>query len=146
MKLWKEAAFWCWKHQRYGDAAEALGQPATVLIELGFHTNRRRDPHNYVGTVCKAIVDGLVLAGLWEDDNPKWVTLHEPVLTVHKFRNKDEVLPCIVYLKPRMLHPSPNPQGNPHESNEDRRRCKQGLDSGAGQGDLGPQGCKEGGD
>lgn len=101
MKMWKEAGYYCWKKERFTNNAEVLGQPCLVVVELGFHTNRRRDPHNYIGTVCKSLIDGLVLAGLWPDDNPEWITVREPILTVHDRVPKDNVLPFAVHLKPR---------------------------------------------
>jgi hypothetical protein len=72
------------------DAGEAAGMtiagrplpPCTVQVAIPFRTNQRRDPHNYVGTVVKAIVDGLVRAGVWPDDNPDWVTVLEPICYV----------------------------------------------------------------
>jgi hypothetical protein len=33
-----------------------------------------------VGTVVKAMVDGMVLAGVWPDDTPEWVRVSEPVI------------------------------------------------------------------
>jgi hypothetical protein len=56
--------------------------PANVRIDIPFARNARRDPHNYVGTVCKAIVDGLVRAKLWPDDGPEYVTVMEPRLVI----------------------------------------------------------------
>ena len=37
---------------------------------------------NYVGTVVKAIVDGMVDAGCWPDDTAEWVEIRQPVLVV----------------------------------------------------------------
>lgn len=54
--------------------------PGVVQIWLPFKDKRRRDPHNYCGTVLKAIIDGLVLAGCWPDDTPEWVGHREPVI------------------------------------------------------------------
>ena len=53
--------------------------PCFVQITLPVRDNRRRDPMNYVPTV-KAIVDGLVDAGVWPDDDSTWVTVMEPKL------------------------------------------------------------------
>ena len=61
-----------------GPAGRRQG-PSIVVLELPVRDSRRRDPANY--TPCtKAIVDGLVDAGLWPDDTPQWVTTIEPVL------------------------------------------------------------------
>lgn len=54
--------------------------PSIVHIVFPVRDRRRRDPHNYYPTV-KAIVDGLVDAGVWPDDTPEWVTTTEPTLT-----------------------------------------------------------------
>ena len=54
--------------------------PGVVQIWLPFNDKRRRDPHNYCGTVLKAIIDGLVMAGCWPDDTPEWVGHREPVI------------------------------------------------------------------
>lgn len=59
--------------------------PSIVAIELPVFGKRRRDPHNYFSTV-KPVVDGLVDAGLWDDDTPEWVTTIEPALIPHSSR------------------------------------------------------------
>jgi hypothetical protein len=68
-----------------------------VHVAIPFPRAGRRDPHNYVGTVVKRIVDGLGPelvrrtgvspgAGLWPDDTPEWVTVIEPSLAVRPDR------------------------------------------------------------
>lgn len=99
---WQAAGFYAWKEHRFNlPWTGLLGTPCDVKLDLGFRQNRRRDPHNYVGTVTKWVIDGLVRAGLWPDDNPEWVTVHQPVLTVHKGVSKNAPLPAAVLLKPR---------------------------------------------
>lgn len=71
---WRHAAFIAARQARLG----AL-PPSTVTVGLPVRDSRRRDPHNYFATV-KPIIDGLVDAGLWPDDNSDWVTVTEPVL------------------------------------------------------------------
>jgi Holliday junction resolvase RusA-like endonuclease len=66
---------WCAREKR----KRAL-EPALVRVHIPFTQNRRRDPHNYCGTVVKAIIDGLVKAGAWEDDTPEYVEHLSPVL------------------------------------------------------------------
>jgi Holliday junction resolvase RusA-like endonuclease len=46
--------------------------PSFVRVTFPVADNRRRDADNPAPT-CKAIVDGLVDAGLWPDDSPEWV-------------------------------------------------------------------------
>lgn len=54
--------------------------PGIVQIWIPFKDKRRRDPHNYCGTVLKAVIDGLVMAGLWPDDTPEYVGHREPIV------------------------------------------------------------------
>lgn len=79
--LWRDTAFYTAKSQGVG-RGKWIYQQSNVQVTIPFPTNRRRDPSNYVGTVVKAIVDGLVIAGFWPDDNPDWVTIIEPILVV----------------------------------------------------------------
>ena len=72
---WRDAAYAVAKQE-----GVAKFPPAEVTVTIPFRTKRRRDPSNYVGTVVKAVVDGLVLAGVWPDDSPEWVTVAEPVI------------------------------------------------------------------
>jgi hypothetical protein len=57
-------------------------EPSLVRVSIPFKQRRRRDPHNYCGTVVKAILDGLVLAGAWSDDTPEYVEHLAPSLPV----------------------------------------------------------------
>jgi crossover junction endodeoxyribonuclease RusA len=80
-RAWRDAACWA--------ALEQLGSTPTararcacfVAVVLPVRDLRRRDPSNLAPTQ-KAIVDGLVGAGVWPDDTPEWVTTVEPVLRV----------------------------------------------------------------
>lgn len=71
---WRKAG---WVYGRNARAGR-LG-PSIVTVHLPVVGDRRRDPHNYAPTM-KAIIDGLVDARLWPDDNADWVTTTEPVL------------------------------------------------------------------
>ena len=37
---------------------------------------------NYIGTIVKAVIDGLVDAGCWPDDTAEWVEIRQPTLQV----------------------------------------------------------------
>jgi len=91
---WKTAAQYAWTALSVAERELVSGQPCVVQVELPFRTSQHRDPHNYVGTVCKAIVDGLksdyvapfrgakkveTFRGAWPDDTPEWVTVLEPI-------------------------------------------------------------------
>jgi len=52
------------------------------MVEIPFPQRRIRDPHNYCGTVVKAVIDGLVMGGAWPDDTPEYVGHLEPSLYV----------------------------------------------------------------
>jgi len=56
--------------------------PSIVQIVIPFTVKRRRDPHNYCGTVLKAVIDGLVKGGAWPDDTPEYVGHRESELYV----------------------------------------------------------------
>lgn len=89
-QAWRDAAYYA-GHQALRDqrvhiiGADAWvpGMPSTVQLVIPFRVRRVRDPHNYVGTVVKAVVDGLKLAKFWPDDSPEFVTVLEPILVVN---------------------------------------------------------------
>lgn len=104
-EAWEQAAFYAWKEARSYDVFSALtATPCNVKLDLGFRANRKRDPHNYVSTVTKWVIDGLVYAGMWPDDNPEYVTVYEPILSVHKGLAKTAPLPCAVLFQLRENH------------------------------------------
>lgn len=82
---WRDAAYWAIVETMSTSATARRRPPATVTINLPFGSNRDRDPHNYAPTM-KAIIDGMVLAGCWNDDTPTWIKTLEPVLTVDPAR------------------------------------------------------------
>lgn len=78
--VWKGRASLAWTSYVNSLGLDRHLGPALVRIHIPFPVNRRRDPHNYCGTVVKAIVDGLVNAGAWEDDTPEFVEHISPIL------------------------------------------------------------------
>lgn len=78
-KAWRELAWAVALHTHL--AALVAQAPATVTVEIPVKGNYRRDPANYFG-VAKAVIDGLVDAGVWPDDTPQWVAVAEPTLVV----------------------------------------------------------------
>lgn len=94
---WFEATQWAWlvvkPAKRRELQTEALRRGFDVMVELPFPKNARRDPHNYVGTNVKSVIDALTIKvdkatqqvtwnGLWPDDTPEFVTVVEPKLVV----------------------------------------------------------------
>lgn len=77
IKEWHDAAFWIAKREKWHSLP-----PSTVRVTVTYPTQRIRDPHNIVGTVVKATVDGLVAAGVWPNDDPRFVTVLEPRIVV----------------------------------------------------------------
>lgn len=77
--------------------------PVTIRLTMEFRSAARRDPHNYVGTNVKAVVDGLVRGGLIPDDSPEWATILEPAIVV----NRDKAQPMVarVHITPRESNP-----------------------------------------
>lgn len=82
---WKEAARLAWIEQGRGVAGEIDGQRVLVEVTLPFAKKARRDPHNYTGTVVKAIVDGLIAGGMKPDDHAGFVSVSDPRLIVGGF-------------------------------------------------------------
>jgi crossover junction endodeoxyribonuclease RusA len=99
---WKDATFWTTR-SAMARGRWTVQRPITVQVDLPFRGARRRDPHNYVGTNVKAVVDGLVQAGVVPDDTPEWVTVLEPVITVN--RDKTTPLMVTVTIQPRESTP-----------------------------------------
>ena len=62
-------------------AAFFAPNPADVHVCFDVTDRRKRDGHNLYPTV-KAIVDGLVDACCWPDDDGRYVTTHEPTFRV----------------------------------------------------------------
>lgn len=85
LKPWHDAA---WAATRNATVTRRSGWdwsrpvPVTVQVVLPFKATRARDPHNYTGTVVKAIVDGIKDAGLVPDDTADWVTVLDSRLIV----------------------------------------------------------------
>lgn len=79
---WKDAAIVAYKQAKR--AGLKPDGKVIVTVHIPFDQNRRRDPSNYCGTVMKAVIDGLVVAGMCPDDTPEWVGHREPVLVVDK--------------------------------------------------------------
>lgn len=93
LEPWKNAVAWAWMVLPVATREHWTGKPCEVLVELPFARGGRRDPHNYIGTNVKALVDALVtktekvgaleiviFEGIWPDDTPEWVTVIEPKL------------------------------------------------------------------
>lgn len=80
LKPWREAVAAAWSDSQGWHVIKE--RRCRVEVALPFRVQRRRDPHNYVGTVCKALVDELVKQGAWPDDTPEWVTVPEPTLEI----------------------------------------------------------------
>ena len=78
IKLWKQSTMLMFRSNFMGE--QRPQPPSIVQVSIPFSSNRRRDPHNYCGTVLKAIIDGLVQGGAWPDDTPEWVGHREPIL------------------------------------------------------------------
>jgi len=76
-----------WKHAE--DKQSLEGQRVQVMVTLPFGRAGRRDPHNYIGTNVKTIIDALIRAGMAPDDTTEYVQVVEPKLSVDK---EDQVL------------------------------------------------------
>lgn len=81
IKLWKTAT----RHHYQRIYGRSPQVPSVVSLFIPVKDRRKRDPHNFCGTVLKAVIDGLVQAGAWPDDTPEYVGHREPVFQ-HKGR------------------------------------------------------------
>lgn len=86
ISLWKTAALQSVKRYRRNknNLWPFPEERAIVQIVIPFRDTRTRDPHNYCGTVLKAVVDGIVKGSTIPDDTPEYVGHREPVLVVAK--------------------------------------------------------------
>ncbi len=82
LRPWREAVWAAWIQEPRPHRALAEGHRCRVEVNLPFRTQRTRDPHNYVGSVVKVMVDQLVHMRVWPDDSPEWVTVPEPTLSI----------------------------------------------------------------
>lgn len=81
--LWKQASFLAYRSWRVKNrVSDFLPSKAIVTVTIPFDDNRTRDPHNYCGTVLKAVVDGLVKAKAFPDDTYEFAGHREPILVV----------------------------------------------------------------
>lgn len=87
-KAWLEAG---WAHGNEIKAAlrrdkviTPLQRPATIRFSFSVVGERRRDAHNYAGTICKWFIDGLVLAKVFKDDSSEHLTLLDPTFQIVK--------------------------------------------------------------
>lgn len=97
LEPWKDAA-WATARNWRVQAPGFTPVPITVQVVLPFRKAGRRDAHNYTGTVVKAVVDGIVRAGLVPDDTPEWVTVLDSEFAVIP---QPKPLFAIVRIRPR---------------------------------------------
>lgn len=62
----------------------------TVSADMFFKTNRRRDEDNAMGSL-KAVYDGIVDAGVVEDDTKKYMTRKMPIFHIDKRHPRVEI-------------------------------------------------------
>jgi hypothetical protein len=84
-----------WKHAENKESL--IGQRIRVHVTLPLVRAKSADPHNYVGTNVKCIVDALVRAGMTQDDTTEYVQVVEPRLVADKL---NEVLILLTPLGP----------------------------------------------
>lgn len=93
---WKEVTDLGWYAlKELPEIEDFIGKHGLVQLYLAFDRTEkqwaadRRDPHNYVGTMCKTVIDRLtdmtkgktvLESRLWPDDTPEWVKVLEPIL------------------------------------------------------------------
>lgn len=81
VRTWKDATkLYYQSYCNYAGLPKAC-PPALVVLNIPTKTMVRHDPHNYCGTVLKAVIDGLVQGGAWPDDTPDFVDHRQPIMT-----------------------------------------------------------------
>lgn len=100
-KAWKEGTHHVlrrWLRMTAETSNESPRPFGVVQVTIPFPQRRIRDPHNYCGTIVKAVIDGLkdqtapnprkggprivTSKGLWPDDSPEYVGHREPLLVI----------------------------------------------------------------
>lgn len=89
MSPWKETFRAAYRQQELSPA----DQPVIVFVSLPFERKARRDPHNYIGTVVKGLVDVLVNEGYLKDDTQEYLTVVDPELRI----TKDEMVHVLIF-------------------------------------------------
>ena len=80
---WKTLTAVAWRKADEADKKSLTGQKIEIKVSLPFSRKSRRDPHNYVGTNVKTIIDALVNEGMTEDDTAEYVSVLEPSLRIN---------------------------------------------------------------
>lgn len=94
---WKNAAYFAAVAAFPGQGPTGRGlPPCDVFVSLPVWGERVRDAGNWTLTV-KPIVDGFVLAGLWEDDGPDFVT--EQPVSFRVIKNREEAMKAKVIVR-----------------------------------------------
>ena len=93
LKPWRTLTHYAYKHTDMEDREDVQGKPVRIEIIIPFPKKARRDPHNYTGTIVKAIIDELVICGLVPDDNADWLTVGEPKLVVGDYPVEIHIYP-----------------------------------------------------
>lgn len=96
-RMWRDTTAW-----RCRGMGVCFTNGARVVVELRFLGVRRRDPANWAPT-AKAVVDGLVDAGLFPDDDYRYVTGPDMRLGPPVQARADEEL--IIHIFPRQEIP-----------------------------------------
>jgi len=82
---WRDGAYYAARQYRLRRRLTIPLDRSNVTMVIPFDLNKKeRDPHNYCGTVVKAAIDGLVLAGFWPSDTVGFVTHTEPLLVIDR--------------------------------------------------------------
>lgn len=92
---WRHAGF-LYAKQTVAALRDYTPEPSNVLVTFEVSDpSRRRDPMNAWPTV-KAALDGMVDAGLWPDDDARWVTVVQPEFVKGDARVRVDITPRAV--------------------------------------------------
>jgi hypothetical protein len=91
-KRLKPWAFWtaiAYRAISVSERKKFYGYKLKIFVTLPFKNKGRRDPHNYIGTNVKTIIDALIKEGLAPDDTAEYIEVLEPRLSID---DRNEVL------------------------------------------------------
>ena len=96
LKDWGVMTKIAYRHLDKGDREKLKGQKVKVYVHIPFSRKSRRDPHNYVGTNVKVIVDALIDAGMSPDDTSEYIEVAESVWLQFIVKQKTRRFPLVL--------------------------------------------------
>jgi hypothetical protein len=84
LKPWATWASIGYRAVPHEERKKLQGHKLTIYTTIPFPRKARRDPHNYIGTNVKTIIDALISEGIAPDDTAEYIEVIEPRLSIDK--------------------------------------------------------------